>query len=387
MILKNCTLFDMAAIEGEQRDLRIENGKITLVAPSIEPAAGEEVIDAAGRIVTPGFIDTTSCVGIQNQMYRFDGNDSNEVGGNTIMPHLRGLDAINTQDTGFRQCRAGGITTAITGPGTALIMGGTCCAFKTGGSTWNGRVLQEEVALRVCLSNDARHPSGPVYTTMQVPGTRMGTVALARDAFMKAKEYHRVQKTGGKQAMDMKSASLARAFDGMLVKFVVTEKQDIQAAIRMAKEFELPNYAIEIGYGVSEMVEEFKASGAKLLLGNPYGGVKDRKTRNRRYEQANELAAEGIDFALALGHPGNNGSLANVNLCWVHKGGLATLECLKSVTVYAAEAMGLQDRIGTLEAGKDADIVVWDGNPMDYYGKPEIMLINGEQVSAELYVD
>ena len=111
MILKNCTLFDMAAIEGEQRDLRIENGKITLVAPSIEPAAGEEVIDAAGRIVTPGFIDTTSCVGIQNQMYRFDGNDANEVGGNTIMPHLRGLDAINTQDTGFRQCRAGGIFT------------------------------------------------------------------------------------------------------------------------------------------------------------------------------------------------------------------------------------------------------------------------------------
>ena len=237
------------------------------------------------------------------------------------------------------------------------------------------------------LSNDARHPSGPVYTTMQVPVTRMGTVALARDAFLKAQEYYRVKKAGGKQAMDMKSESLSRAFDGMLVKFVVTEKQDIQAAIRMAKEFQLPNYAIEVGFGVAEMKEEFKASGAKLLLGNPFGGVKSRATRNRRYELAAELSAEGIEYALALGHPGNNGSLANIFLCWLHKGGLATLECLKSVTVYAAEAMGLQDRIGTLEAGKDADIVVWDGNPMDYYGKPGVMLINGEQVSAELYVD
>jgi len=145
--------------------------------------------------------------------------------------------------------------------------------------------------------------------------------------------------------------------------------------------------ALGAAIALKEMIERGELSGTVFYFGTPA-----EETGSAKTFLARDGFFSGID-AMLTWHPWDytgiwpGGSLANVNLCWVHKGGLATLECLKSVTVYAAEAMGLQDRIGTLEAGKDADIVVWDGNPMDYYGKPEIMLINGEQVSAELYVD
>lgn len=238
LVIKNGTLISMAGIYKEKYDVAVENGKIAKVEKEIVPGPEDTVIDAAGKLVTPGFIEPHCHLGIIDA----DGQDGNEMTG-PIHPELRAIDAIDFHCSLFDRALEAGVTTVAVGPGSGNIMGGTFAYLKTAGATLNERIMKEEAALKMALGENPKVSYGKKG---QTPSTRMGSAALMRQAFYKAKAYrekwlaHEEKLKNGEESTftyDLAMHSLMRAFDGMLVKIHAHQANDILTALRVGKEF------------------------------------------------------------------------------------------------------------------------------------------------------
>ena len=366
LIIKNCNLISMAGIFEEKKDILVENGKIVDIVDCADESSfpGAEVISAQGSIVTPGLVEPHCQLGVVEQIYRFEGNDGDEIDG-PILPQLRALDAINPEDEGFEMAIRGGVTTSVTGPGNNNLIGGTCVSDM---------VLKEEACFTFVLGAAPK----AAYGSKSVK-TRMAESALIREALLKAQEYHRLTKEGKTPKFDMKSQSLSRVFDGMLVKITAQQAYDIMTGIRIAEEFGL-NYTIDRACEAYLIPEELKAHNVKLVVGPSYGSKGSHEVRKRDAIIGAKLEQAGIDFAVSTGHPAMNVEYANVQLAMMLKKGLSRKKALESMTIDAARLCGIADRVGSIEPGKDADIVIWDGEPLDFYSSPKAVFIDGCKV-------
>ena len=375
LIIKNCNLISMAGIFEENKDILVENGKIVDIVDCADESSfpGAEVISAQGSIVTPGLVEPHCQLGVVEQIYRFEGNDGDEIDG-PILPQLRALDAINPEDEGFEMAIRGGVTTSVTGPGNNNLIGGTCAAVKSRGKTVSDMVLKEEACFTFVLGAAPK----AAYGSKSVK-TRMAESALIREALLKAQEYHRLTKEGKTPKFDMKSQSLSRVFDGMLVKITAQQAYDIMTGIRIAEEFGL-NYTIDRACEAYLIPEELKAHNVKLVVGPSYGSKGSHEVRKRDAIIGAKLEQAGIDFAVSTGHPAMNVEYANVQLAMMLKKGLSRKKALESMTIDAARLCGIADRVGSIEPGKDADIVIWDGEPLDFYSSPKAVFIDGCKV-------
>ncbi|MGC6177451.1 amidohydrolase family protein [Lacrimispora sp. 38-1] len=375
MIIKNGTILSMAGIEEERKDILIKNGTIFSIKDHINPANEEDVIDAEGRIVMPGFVEPHTTMGVNNQVFRFDKMDANEES-DPLMPQLRAIDAIDVEDEGFAMARRGGITSVVTGPGMSDLIGGTFCAFKTGGSSFSERIIREEVCYHFVLSSEPRKKYG---SKKKSPETRMGSVALIREMLYKAQIYDKRIRAGEKLPYDIKSASLSRVFHGLLVKFSACQENDIRAAIRIGKEFNL-KYTIDFGYDAMKLQEELKKEQIPVIIGPLLGKGYQAETQGKDLSMAKQLDKSGLNYCLMTGHPLVNGELTGAYLALLHKYGMSRREVLEGLTIRAAKLSGINDRVGSLEVNKDADIVIWNGDPLDYYASVHTMIINGRRV-------
>ena len=375
LIIKNCNLISMAGIFEEKKDILVENGKIVDIVDCADESSfpGAEVISAQGSIVTPGLVEPHCQLGVVEQIYRFEGNDGDEIDG-PILPQLRALDAINPEDEGFEMAIRGGVTTSVTGPGNNNLIGGTCAAVKSRGKTVSDMVLKEEACFTFVLGAAPK----AAYGSKSVK-TRMAESALIREALLKAQEYHRLTKEGKTPKFDMKSQSQSRVFDGMLVKITAQQAYDIMTGIRIAEELGL-NYTIDRACEAYLIPEELKAHNVKLVVGPSYGSKGSHEVRKRDAIIGAKLEQAGIDFAVSTGHPAMNVEYANVQLAMMLKKGLSRKKALESMTIDAARLCGIADRVGSLEPGKDADIVIWDGEPLDFYSSPKAVFIDGCKV-------
>lgn len=375
MIIKNGIVITMAGIVEAKKDIAVENGKIIAIQDYIAPAGEEEIIDAEGRIVMPGFVEPHTTLGLDNQVFRFDKADANEES-DPILPQLRAIDAIDMDDEGFAMARAGGITSVVAGPGMSNLIGGTFCAFKTGGESFSERILREEVGFHFVLSSEPRKKYG---AKKQSPDTRMGSAALIREILYKAHNYDMRIKSGEKPPFDMKLSSLSRVFNGMSVKFSAYQENDIRTAIRIGKEFNL-NYTIDFCYDVLKIKNELKANDVRVIIGPLFGRGNSVEMQGKSLGLAKQLGETGLNYCLMTGHPSINGELAGVYLSLLHKNGMSRMDALRGLTIQSAKIAGIADRVGSLEIGKDADIVIWNGDPLDYYASVHTMLINGKRV-------
>ena len=369
----------MAGIYEEKKDLVIENGKILDICDNAELVYSSacETIDACGNYVTPGIVEPHCQLGVKQQIYRFEGNDANETS-DPILPQLRALDAIKPHDEGFEMALAGGVTTAVICPGDDNLIGGVCAAVKTAGKTVSEMTVIPELAFHMCLTDGVRN----TYSGKQAPKTRMASASLIREALMKAKNYHTKwtasQEDSEKKPpkFDMKLHSLMRVFDGMPVKITAKRSYDILTAIRIAEEFGL-NYTLENCVEAWQIPEEIKEHQVKCVIG-PSFGAKNPENRYKDPIMGAVLEENGIEFAASTGHPGMNIELATVHLTMMHKKGLTAKTALEAATIKAARYIGLDDKVGSIEPGKDADIVIWDGFPLDFYTSASTVLINGK---------
>lgn len=372
LIIKNAKLYDMNNVFGENRNIIIKDGKIVDIKKCNEKIdeAGDIIFDAENKIVTPGLIETNCSLGLQEAIYP-DGNDKDEKD-TPINPKLRAIDAINPYDESFETALKSGVTTVITGPGNMNLIGGTFAAIKTKNKNLDEIVIKDEIAFKFSMGMSPKTTYGKIGKS---PVTRLGSAALIREALRKAKNYKEVNK----KDFDLSMESLSRVFDGMLVKIEAKQAQDIVTAVRIAEEFNL-NYTIDMATEAYLITDFIKKHKVKLVFGPVYGGKRSHELLNQEAVAGKILEDNDISFASSCSHPQVEISLILANAILMYRKGMKRENVLKSLTINAAKAVGLDSRIGSIEKGKDADLVVWDKDPLDYYAGAEAVFIEGQQV-------
>jgi imidazolonepropionase-like amidohydrolase len=384
LVVKNALLFTITGENNVLGSIVINEGKIIEVGSKLDldKYKDAEVIDAEGKIVTPGLVDPHCHIGIMEEGIQFEGNDTNEMSG-PVYPELRGIDSLYPKDMAFEYTYKAGITTVNTGPGSANVIGGTFTAIKTYGETVDEMIIKEETCMKMALGENPKRVYG---TGGKNPGTRMASAALMREWLFKAKDYHKKYKAfinkeedAKEPTFDMKLHSLMRVFDGMIVKIHAHRADDIMTAIRISKEFGL-NATIDHATEAYLIPKQVKESGFKLIIGPTLGMASKYELVNKSFKSAKVLEDNGVEFAIMTDHPVITLDTTLVQAALFIKEGLSEKKALEALTIIPAKLNGIEERVGSLEIGKDADVVIWDGPLFDIMTRTEVVIIDGKVV-------
>lgn len=351
------TMTEAGTIENGQ--IWIEDGKIKQVGEDLTVPEGMERIDAKGGYVMPGLIDAHCHAGIFETGIGFPGDDGNETS-NPITPEIRAVDGVNFLDPEFARAVQGGITTVATGPGSANPIAGQFLAMKTAGVTFKNQIIKETLAMKFAFGENPKNVYGK---KSQAPVTRMATAGLIREWLTKAQEYAKKEKAGELEALDLKLEPLAKVVRGEVpVKAHCHRVDDILTALRIAEEF---NLAMSLEHGSEGYLipQAIKEADVPVILG-PFLGFPHKPEAVKVHpKSAGILAAAGIKIAIMTDLPAMHLETLPLVVGACMKEGLPEDEAFKSVTIHAAEILGIDDRVGSLAPGKDADIVIFDGHP------------------------
>lgn len=362
-----CVLFDDKIIYvGEAKDLE-----------------ADEVIDAAGAVVTPGLIDAHCHVGMFEDSLGFEGDDGNEDS-DPITPHLRAIDGINPFDRGFEEARAAGVTTVVTGPGSANPVGGQFAAVKTSGICVDDMIIKAPVAMKFALGEN---PKSVYNEKDEGPVTRMGTMALIRELLIKSQnymgqldKYHEDSEENEKPEFDMKLEAMLPVLRREIpVKIHAHRADDICSAIRLKKEFNI-DVTIEHcsdGDRVADILEREKIP---VMLGPTLSDRSKPELQNLTFATYKNISDRGVDTAIITDHP--EITIGNLPLCAVMavKNGMDAKKALEGITITAAKNCRIDTRVGSLETGKDADICIWTAVPTDFNAECKAVFIDGKKV-------
>ena len=383
LLLKNGRIHTMTQ-EAFSGDILIDNGKIVSVGATLS-ADGAEVIDLGGRFVLPGLIDAHCHIGMWEDGMGEEGADGNEMT-HPITPELRAVDGLNPFDPCFQEARDAGVTTVVTGPGSANVIGGQFAALKTFGRSIEEMTLRDPIAMKAATGEN---PKG-VYAEKKVaPTTRMAIASLFRSTMTDAVEYQKgMAKDEDKPDRDIAMDALLPVINRELtVKIHAHRADDILTGLRLAKEFNLKvtiDHCTE-GYMITDVLKDrLLEQGAGIIIGPLLSERSKIELKNLSFSAPRVLEEAGIPFAMMTDHPVIPIQFLPVQAGLAVREGLSEETALRSITRYAAEIVGISDRVGTLEAGKDADIAVFDGHPFDYRTHCVLTLINGKVVHNTL---
>ena len=383
LLLKNGQIHTMTQ-EVFSGDILIDSGKIVAVGAEL-PANGAEVIDLGGKFVLPGLIDAHCHIGMWEDGMGEEGADGNEMT-DPITPELRAVDGLNPFDPCFKEARDAGVTTVVTGPGSANVIGGQFAALKTCGRSIEEMTLRDPIAMKAATGEN---PKG-VYAEKKVaPTTRMAIASLFRSTMTDAIEYQKgMAKEEDKPDRDIAMEALLPVLSrDLTVKIHAHRADDILTGLRLAKEFNLKvtiDHCTE-GYMITDVLKDrLIEQGAGIIIGPLLSERSKIELKNLSFAAPRVLEEAGIPFAMMTDHPVIPIQFLPVQAGLAVREGLSEETALRSITRYAAEIVGIQDRVGTLEAGKDADIAVFDGHPFDYRTHCVLTLINGKVVHNTL---
>ncbi len=382
-LIKNARLYTMALINDEIGDILIDKDKIVNVGKfDYSNYQIDEVIDASGLIALPGIVDPHCHIGVDQAIVGTVGADYNEIT-NPITPELRGFDGVKDNDEAFATALRGGVTTVCTGPGSANIIGGTFTALKTYGKTVEDKMMVEELAMKMALGENPKR----CYKDKNLQ-TRMASAAILREALTNARDYkdkmddYKKKLSMGVEAIkpeyNAKWASLSRVFEGLRVKIHAHQEEDILTACRISKEFGL-NSTIEHCTSGWKIVEKLKEYNKTVILGPTLGEKSKYELKDKSFDAARIMYENNVPFAIMTDHPVTSLEYTRTQAAIFVAHGLPYLEGLKAITIYAAKAVGLEDRVGSLEIGKDADIVLYDADPFNYMTKVKKVFVRGEE--------
>ncbi|RLI57880.1 MAG: amidohydrolase [Candidatus Thorarchaeota archaeon] len=379
----------------------IENGTIVFdesgihdVGTEIAIPDGAEVIDADGRYVTPGFIDAHTHQGLFDGSIGWAGQDGNESV-NPVTPELRGIDSFNPFEPSLKEVVKGGVTCINTGPGSANVIGGQTFIIKpTGSGIVDEMLVMAPSGLKVALGENPKRVHG---NEKRSPATRMAVAALLRKTLTDGQNYLNEWTAYGEKAREAKKKGEAPPAPpkknlGLEVIAMVLKREiplhahahradDIATIIRIAKEFNIGLVIIHCTEG--HKIADFIANaGVPAVVGPTMFWVSKPETRERSFETVVKLVRAGVKVALQTD---SLTPMLHFQLLPMYavKYGLTKDEAFRCVTMNPAEILGIENRVGSLEPGKDADIVIWSGDPFDFYSKPESVFINGSPAEIE----
>ncbi len=386
LLLKNGNVMTMAgpAFVG---DVAIENGKIVAVGQSLS-YSDAEVRDVTGMTVMPGIVDPHCHIGMWEDAMGFEGADGNECT-NPITPELRAIDAINPYDRCFEEAVAGGVTTCVTGPGSANVIGGQFVAIKTHGDSVEDMVLRFPVAVKAAFGENPKR----VYNGKnQTPSTRMATAALMRKALVEAQEYNEKLERGKADPEKMPERNLGKEILARVIRRELPMKihahraDDILTAIRICREFKL-RYTLDHcteGYLITDKLKEALGEDCEGIIVGPL--LTDRskiELKNLSFKAPKVLEQAGIEYAMMTDHPVTPEQYLPICTAVAVREGASEEGALKAITINAAKITGIADRVGSIEVGKDADIAVFSGHPFDFRSRCVLTLVNGKVVHEE----
>lgn len=379
-------IMTMAGRDYEDGFVQIENGKISAIGSMAEcpvkdgdKASHEDrLLNAGGNTVLPGIIEAHCHMGITEEKKGMEGDDCNESV-DPITPYLRAIDAINPMDAAFDDALRAGITSAMVGPGSSNVVGGQFAFIKTHGRCIDHMIVKAPAAMKVAFGEN---PKVNFSGQGKMPVTRMAVAGMLREELFRAKQYvekrKKAKKAGEAFEKDFHYECWVPVFEGKIpLKAHVHRVDDIFTAIRIAKEFGLDMTLDHCSEG-HLIAEELAKEGYPAIVGPDLSSRSKIEVQNVAFKTAGILNAAGVKVAITTDHPVS--LIQSLPLCagLCVKSGMPMDAALRAVTIHAAQICRVSDRVGSLEVGKDADIAIFDGNPLEVLTEVYCTLINGE---------
>ena len=375
LLIQHGLLYTMEEKEPVYADLLIRDGKIFDIAPTITPSDDMEVLDATGLLVFPGFLDAHSHIGISEEKVTGIGDECNE---NTTpaTPYLRAIDSIHPMDSAFHNALASGITGAMVGPGSSNPVGGQFAFIKTHGRCIDDMIVLAPAAIKIAFGEN---PITTYGMNGNAPSTRMGIAGVIREELFNAKQYL-ASTPADSDEKNFRLESYRGLFEKKSpLKAHVHRTDDILTAIRIAKEFDLDLTLDHCTEG-HLIAEEIADSGFPAIVGPSMSARSKKEVSESDFKTAGILKKAGVTVALTTDHPVCRLQYLPLCAALAAKEGLSEYDAFRAITIDAAKISRVDHRLGSLTVGKDADLCLWDGNPLDIRSSVVKTLIDGKVV-------
>ena len=378
MVIINGKIFPME--EGN-----IENGYVRIIGDKIaelgdmseyESKKEDEVIDVQGAWVLPGLIEAHAHIGITEEKWGTMGDDCNEET-LPVTPALRAIDAVNPMDPAFHDAIEAGITSVMAGPGSANVVGGQFVFMKTQGRCIDNMIVRHPAAMKVAFGENPKVNYGDKD---QLPSTRMGIAALLRKTLYEAVQYKADRENGNLVQRDFEIEPWIPVLNREIpLKAHAHRTDDILTAIRIAKEFEV-DITIDHGTEAHLIADEIKESGFPVIVGPDLTARLKIEVKNMDFKTNKILHDAGVLFSITTDHPVS--LIQYLPLCagLAVKHGLPMEEGIKAITINPARICRVDDRVGSLKKGKDADIAIFSGNPLEVFTETLYTIIDGQVI-------
>ncbi|AGX04988.1 MULTISPECIES: amidohydrolase [Bacillaceae] len=375
LAITNAKIFDGTGKKYENANLLIQDGKIQRLGEDLEIGEEYTVIDAAGKIVTPGLIDVHTHLGVHEEGVGKEGQDFNETSA-AATAQVRAIDGINPMEKGFEDARRFGITTVQVMPGSANVIGGEMIVLKTAGQIIDDMVIRNPSGLKAATGENPKRFHGGKGI---MPTTRMGVAAILREKFIEAQSYIENRKAG-KADRKLELENIAKVLNKEIPLRVHAHRaDDIITILRLKREFgfDLTIEHCTEGHLIAPFIAKHDV---RVSVGPTMSSRSKVELADKGWHTLPALAEEGIAFSLTTDHPVVGIEHLMTSAILAVKNGLSEEQALEAITINAARHLGVEDRVGSLEPGKDADFVIWSGDPFDLRSSVEETYINGERV-------
>ena len=365
LLIKNGYVKTMAGADIENGCVLIgDDGKIISVGTDIV-CDDAEIIDAGGRLVTPGCVEAHCHIGVHNSAMRWEGADYNERS-EPLTPQMRAIDGINPIDETFALAVKHGVTSACTGPGSANVIGGTFAAIKLVGKRVDNMIIKDPVAMKCAFGENPKGCYGQAGA--KAPVTRMAVAAMLRNMLFKARKYAEDKEAGKEPAFDIKLEAMIPVIKKEIpLKAHAHRADDIFTAIRIAKEFDV-DLTLDHCTDGELIADELAKEGYPAFIGPSFGNKSKIELMNKSFTTPGALHSAGVPVSIITDAPVT--PLEYLPMCagLAVSAGMPYEEAWKAITVNPASQTGIGDRVGSLEAGKDGDVVIWNDDPLKVVG-------------------
>lgn len=377
--VKNGMIHDGIHQEAFCADILVEEGKIKAIGKNLEVPEGAETVDAEGLSVYPGFVEAHGHIGLDGYGIGYEGMDYNEMN-DILSPQMRGIDGVKPLDPALPKAAAAGVTCVCVGPGSANVLGGTFTTIKTVGRRVDDMVVRDGVAMKCAFGENPKR----VYRDKR-DSSRMTTAALLREILFKAREYMEKKEAAGddlskRPSFDIKLEALLPVLRREIpLKAHAHAAEDIFTALRIAKEFGVKITLEHVTEG-HLIVEELAEENVPLAVGPTLTSASKFELRNKSWTTPGVLAAAGCQVSIITDSPVIPQEYLPLCAGLAVQAGMDPFAALQAITINPARHAGIEDRVGSLEVGKDADIVITDGCPFEVSTKVKYVFIDGREV-------
>ena len=374
MLFKNATIYTMEQ-DPFAGDFKIDKGVFTQIGRNLTASEGEDVQDLNGLYVFPGLVESHCHLGMEETAIRFEGNDVNEIT-DPITPNMRGIDGCNPMDETVELALKGGVTTVAAGPGSANVLGGTFFAYKTKGNCIDEMSIQNPLAMKAAFGENPKR----CYQGKKID-TRMQISALLRETLEKTKEYMKKKELGKDVAYDQKLEAMIPVVKREIpLKCHCHRADDILTVIRIAKEYDI-KVTLDHVTDARCIIPQIKESGFPCICGPALTHKSKFELANMSFETPNELYKAGILFSIITDSPVVPQQYLSLSAALAAKAGLPEYEAIKAITINPAKILGLDNRVGSIKEGKDADFVICTKNILDTTNEIKDVYVDGKKAA------